>query len=857
MDCFFLCDENNGSAMPLGGKARALWNLGRAGFPVPRWLAVLPGAFTRSVQLDPAKLADADTAMTALSGITLAPELAEELVRMLGGVAPDGKLWAVRSSAADEDGGEHSFAGQLESYLEVPSDEVAMRVADVWRSGFSRRVFSYRRERGLPLPPPLPSVIVQAQIPADLAGVAFSADAVSGRRKVAVVAAVRGLGEQLVSGAVNADTFKINLAGQVIERALEDSKKPVLSDDQAVAIAGLARKAEAHFGRPQDIEWAMADGNLFMLQSRPITSLGQIADPDSTLLVWDNSNISESYCGVTTPLTYSFARYIYEEVYWQFCRLLGVPESRLEVNADLFGRMLGLIRGRIYYSMLDWYRALALLPGFAFNRQFMEQMMGVKESMPSELVRQFEEIGLGARLGDLLHLFSTVVGLVVASIRMPKVKRRFQARVQRALQPPSRPLESYRADELTAYYRDIERQLLTRWDAPMVNDFFAMVYFGVLRKLCASWLGTGGESLANDLVSGTGGMVSTEPARRVEEMAAIASSHPKLVETLTTAPPQEALAIALAHPQLGKSLAEYFELFGDRCMEELKLESPTLREEPEALLRSVGRLAGVRGGAPRTRYDARGAAEKRVQRALAGKILRRWFFTRILRKARQYVRDRENLRLDRTRLFARIREIFKALGAKFVADNVLERPRDIFFLTVQEALAFVEGTAVTTDLKALVALRCREFEAFRVGPPPADRFETRGVVYVGNPFQSSGKLACASGQTATGLACCPGIVRGPARVVRDPRGVTMTPGEILVAERTDPGWVMLFPSAAGLIVEHGSLLSHSAIVARELGLPAVVAVNGATEWLVTGDLVELDGATGLVRKLTTEQDDDQ
>jgi len=119
----------------------------------------------------------------------------------------------------------------------------------------------------------------------------------------------------------------------------------------------------------------MADGNLFMLQSRPITSLGQIADPDSTLLVWDNSNISESYCGVTTPLTYSFARYIYEEVYWQFCRLLGVPESRLEVNADLFGRMLGLIRGRIYYSMLDWYRALALLPGFAFNRQFMEQMM--------------------------------------------------------------------------------------------------------------------------------------------------------------------------------------------------------------------------------------------------------------------------------------------------------------------------------------------------------------------------------------------------------------------------------------------------------------------------------------------------
>lgn len=140
---------------------------------------------------------------------------------------------------------------------------------------------------------------------------------------------------------------------------------------------------------------------------------------------------------------------------------------------------------------------------------------------------------------------------------------------------------------------------------------------------------------------------------------------------------------------------------------------------------------------------------------------------------------------------------------------------------------------------------------------PADRIETRGTVYVGNPFNLPRRPAATAGVADTGadpelrrgLPCCPGVVRARVRVVLDPRGVTPTPGEILVAARTDPGWVMLFPAAVGLLVEHGSLLSHSAIVSRELGLPSIVAVPGLTAWLKTGDLVEMDGAAGTVRRL--------
>ncbi len=823
---FFLWTDPGGREAPLGGKARALWLLGQAGFAVPPWLAVLP---------------------VTGRAFDLPPETAIALLHTLQQVDAAVTLWAVRSSAADEDQAEYSFAGQLESFLNVPAADVPARVADVRRSGFSDRILAYRKEHGLTGDIPCPTVMVQAMVPADCAGVAFSADAVAGQWDTAVVAAVRGLGEALVSGRRNADTFKVDLEGRVGERRLSEPGGPVLSDREIADVAVLSRRAEAFFGRPQDIEWALAQGRLFLLQSRPITALDRVADSRATRRIWDNSNIAESYAGVTTPLTYSFARYIYEEVYWQFCRLLGVPEKKLEEHADIFGRMLGLVRGRIYYSMLDWYQALALLPGFTFNRQFMEQMMGVKEGLPEDLARRFEQASVRARLADLLHLFSTIIGLLAARRNLPKIKAAFQARLHAALQEPPVGFDRQRADELAAHYRDLERQLLTRWDAPMINDFMAMVYFGVLRSLCGKWLGA--ESLANDLVGGCGGMVSTEPARRVEELAALVRRQPGLAQVLCQGRPEAALAALQGDPERAELLRQYLDKFGDRCMEELKLESPTLREGPELLVRAIGRLAWHTKGQPRAPYNAREQAEQRVRAALAAHPVRSWIFHRVLARARGYVRDRENLRLDRTRLFARVRRVFTEIGRRLWALNRLEAPGDIFYLTVQEVLGYVEGTASCADLKGMVAVRQREFEQYRATPPPADRFETLGVVYVGNACQAAIQAPAAQGDYRTGTPCCPGVVRGRARVVITPQGAEMLPGEILVASRTDPGWVILFPAAAGLVVEHGSLLSHSAIVARELGLPAVVALAGATAWLQTGDWIELDGAAGTVRRL--------
>jgi len=238
-----------------------------------------------------------------------------------------------------------------------------------------------------------------------------------------------------------------------------------------------------------------------------------------------------------------------------------------------------------------------------------------------------------------------------------------------------------------------------------------------------------------------------------------------------------------------------------------------------------------------------------VRQALRGKPLRRVAFAWVLRHTRESVRWRENLRFERTRVFGRARQILLELGNRLTAIDCIDSPRDVFYLELDEVLGFVEARVTTVDLKGLVTLRKSEYARWRELPAPADRFETRGIIYRGHTFRVEQVASAPSGDSLKGLGCCPGIVRGPVRVVRDPRSAGVQHGEIIVAERTDPGWVMIFPAAAGLLVERGSLLSHSAIVARELGLPTIVSIPGVTAWLEDGDWVVMDGASGLVTKV--------
>lgn len=879
MTCIF----RRGAIHDLGGKAFALSRLELADLPIPAWFAVSPDAFARSLSSEQ-RLAissgDSERLRASLAQMQPSKDVADEIRRAVSELG--GMRFAVRSSAVDEDGAQDSFAGQLASYLFVEHNDVVRRVADVWRSGFTEQIMAYRAQRGLgSCPANAPAVLVQQMIDSESAGVAFSADPVSGRSGVSVVSAVFGLGTALVGGEAEADFYAVDRNGQVEKRTIAHKEirhtfsshkeegveavlvdeglrdRSVLTDEQASSVAALARRSASFFGQPQDIEWAFAGNHLYLLQSRPITTLRNLPDPDGVLNVWDNSNIIESYSGVTTPLTFSFARHVYEGVYRQFCRILRVPERKISANERTFARMLGLIQGRVYYNLLNWYRVLALLPGFTFNRSFMEQMMGVRESLPDEIATRLATASRKERLADVLNLATMLLALLKNFLFLETKIAEFRDRLNDALRDPSPQLADMRLDELTAHYAQLQEKLLSHWDAPLINDFFAMIFHGALRKLTLKWLNDKDGTLANDAIRGEGGIISAEPAARVRSLAAIASVDERFARSLRDDSLDDLLRSVSAHPEFRVAYEAYLADFGDRCMEELKLESETLHENPLVLLRSVGALASAPGardtaGPATPRKNVAQAAEAQMRSQLARSLFRRLFLLWILRNARKRIQQRENLRFERTRLFGRVRRVFRESGKRLEGAGVLTRADDIFYLQVDEILSYVNGTAVTADLGALATLRKNEFAQYLIAPAPADRFDTHGAVYRPQDYgrRNQDSASVPSSEEQSGIGCCPGVVRGVVKVVRDPRNAHLPAGHILVAEHTDPGWIMLFPSAIGLLVERGSLLSHSAIVARELGIPAVVSIRGLTNWLQDGDVVELDGARGTVRRIS-------
>ncbi|PJI93139.1 pyruvate,water dikinase [Yoonia maricola] len=732
--------------------------------------------------------------------------------------------YAVRSSGHAEDGVDHSHAGQFDTFLNVKAADVVDAAGKVWVSGFGETVTTYRAVKSGG-DAAAPAIVVQQMIDARVSGVAFSADPVSGRRDCVVISAVAGLGDALVSGEVDGQSW-------LVADTVTAPDDPILSDAEVQGIAALARKAEAVFGSPQDIEWAIDADGLHILQARPITTaLKALPAPDTALTIFDNSNIVESYPGMVSPLTYSFAVHVYDRVYQSFVRLLGGKEATIADNSAVFGNMLGRVDGRVYYNLVNWYRALALLPGFSLNRAHMETMMGVDTPMPAEVT---DTIGPPpakgfAKVTEYGRLAGVTARLIFETLRLPRTRRNFYARLNAALKSDL-DLQTAGPTALAAEYRRIESTLLERWDAPLVNDFLCMIAFGASRNLLQKWLGDDGLLLHNDVMIGQGDIVSAEPAHRIAKMG-------RIVAELDI--PQDQIG---THPALKDELSSYLAKFGDRCTEELKLESIPLTEDPTQLLAAIAASAG------RPPAEHMAASEPDWPTIFQGKLIKARVAKWIVTWAKARVRDRENLRFERTRLFGRARQVFLSMGREFAARDLMDRPRDVFHLTVPEVMGAIEGFGLSPNLRGLIAQRQAEDEASASRVDPPERIEVRGPAILPATTTHATVDMAETGDTRSATGCSAGQVTAKACVIRDPKTESLAPGDILVARHTDPGWIAVFSNASAIVVERGSLLSHSAIVARELGIPCVVGLKGATQWVEDGDVLHVDGAIGVVRK---------
>ena len=888
----FVIDSQSGSALcdsSVGGKGARLGALLGDGQPVPLFYCVTIQSFRRAIRSChsefeklTAHLGDAESdfecAEVAAAIRDLIAELAipaevEQAIRdMHRSVLAENVPCAVRSSISGEDGHRHSFAGMHDTFLDVRGlDAVIAAVRKVWISAWSDRGVFYRRQRNLSFAVIEPAVVVQRLVTPTSSGIIFTCDPATGSTSQIVISAVRGRGESLVGGETTGELYHVDKQTGV-GRTLQSRPELGLTEQQLQQLWHSATNIESYFGRPQDIEFCFdTDGKLSVLQARDVVDPAEYGPAAGNHLVWDNSNIIESYSGVTTPMTFSFIRRAYSIVYYCFAEVMGIAPEKVRANRNAFENMLGYFRGRVYYNLKNWYRLVQLFPGYRYNSRFMESMMGLREPLsaeaapdpPSRWRRWFVE------LPALLQLMARSAWNFG---RIEKIVGRFQENFNRHYGDWSRiDFRRLKPHELHELYIRMEDTLLWNWKAPIINDFYVMVNYGILKKLCESWCDDDSGTLQNGLVCGEKEIESAEPAKLLLELVAKVRNDPDLLELILGAPEHD-LPELVAHDarfiEFATAIARYLELYGLRSVHELKLEANSFRDQPHLLYRlirnSLTTTTQTTVDVEARQEQVRATAEKQAWEALRRSrswVPRRFIFARVLANARRGIRYRENMRLARTRIYGILRDMLRAMGEHFAREGILDDAADIFYLTIDEMWDFAKGTAVSTDLRALTTARKKEYERYRseLVPAPERRFDTYGMVYHRNmfrrsrPARSPDEITCSDERfTLKGMGCCPGVVEGPVAIMTDPTMADRPKGSILVAERTDPGWVPLFPTFSGILIERGSMLSHSAIVAREMGIPTIVGIAGLTALLETGQRVRMDGRTGTVEILPTD-----
>ncbi|MFB4297379.1 PEP/pyruvate-binding domain-containing protein [Actinomadura sp. NTSP31] len=880
----------------VGHKFARLETLRDAGFAVPEFFCVPVSEFDRALDglsggLPPRSAVPVAQwcafAAQALAAAVPDGDLAARLLAGFDGLVGEGGMVAVRAcvvpgpDGAGEDADGDPFAGLSDSFLYVRRGGLLEAVARCWASAFKAEAVRYREFRGIDPAGARVAVGVQRMVAGTRSFVAFTRDPRDGARRH-VIAAAHGIGEGVVQERADVDHFFVDPAtGRVDAEVVtkqrmvgppgegEDGPRvvpvpenlragPVLTNDQVRRVTGLAARVERLFGCPQDVEGAITpDGAVHLVQARPMAATADHAG--GPRVHWGNHNITESFPGVSGALTYSQARIFYQLAFTDLYRRMGVSARRLRANGHRLARMVGNLDGRVYYRLDDWQELHGQLPVFDLVRAGWEEGMGITGEVRAD--RRWPRARVAAALPALAW---RAAGHRRATVRF---LRWWDALMADVRGPAARPLDAYSPDELITLYRWVWGEVSVRWGVTLANGVYGLLLLRAGTALLRRWTGAGPELLAGLLCGGPENR-SLAAARAAIALAERAAEVPALKAALladdlggrTDEEHLRAVWDDVAAGRHGSFLAAsaraYLRRFGDRAVHDLKLDEPTPRQRPwttAAILRPLVRqgatVAANRVGEARAAADAR----RRLRESCPGPA-RRAVLRVLLRMMRWSVRAREDARFCRTQLFGLSREVMWRLGGELAAAGLLDDPLDVADLTVEEVVGAFDGTLPGGDLRGLAALRRAERVRNQAAPPPppllsapAARPAAAALPYA-RPLGPDGEAV--EDGTLRGLGSGGGTVRGRAKVVLDPR---VPPGDcagrILVARETDPGWLALMIAASGLVVERGTLLSHTAVTGRLLGVPTAVAVGGAVARIPDGAWIELDGRSGTVRIL--------
>lgn len=823
-------------------------------------------------------------------------------------VGPDG-MAAVRAcvvpnaDGTGEDGADDPFAGLSDSFLYVGRDDLLRRTAACWASAFNAGALAYRLHRGLDPRAARVAVGVQRMVLGTRSFVAFSKDPRDGRDRC-VIAAAYGIGEGVVQEKADVDHFFVDSATADVEARVVPKHRmvgldpaeprlgavaldvparlagqPVLDDEDARRIAALAADVEARLGGAQDIEGTIdEDGVVHLLQARPAmasepagptasaTTPTAIPDanatPDATDAAgsgvpWSNHNITESFPGVTCALTFSLAVRFYETAFRDTYRRMGVSAEELRRNGHHLKRMIGSVDGRVYCRLDAWYHLHGQVPGFDVIQGSWERAVGHRKSAHNAQVDEVREHAAARGL-------RSVPGLLVRIARHRGAVHAFRDWWERTAERYSDPaLDALSPDQLIATYRYVWAEVDERWGITLVNGFFLTAATGAAGALLRRWAPESGQELFNGLLCGGPENLSAKAVRSAIALAERVRSDDRLCEAVLDGDERQVWK-AVTSGDYGQDVADaaarHVHAYGDRGLHDLKLEVVTIRQEPWTLLRVLRpfiRQELTTTASLTEEHRIREEAEAELRRNGRGPV-RRGALAALFGALRRLMRFREDARFYRSQLIGFSRGVLLRLGAALADAGRLDAPSDVFDLTVEEVIGAFDGTLPGTDLRGLARVRGDDRRGMLERPGLPGRFDAPAGTPLANAVtelrRTGAERPDGGPSVLTGLASSSGRVRARAKVVLDPAVDPQTcEGRILIARETDPGWMFLMLAAKGLVVERGTILSHTAITGRVLGVPTVVAVEDATSLIPDGAWIEVDGRAGTVRLLGADE----
>ncbi|WP_405805662.1 rifamycin-inactivating phosphotransferase [Streptomyces sp. NBC_01187] len=866
----------------VGGKGAHLGGLSRIeGIHVPGGFCVTTDAFRRIMaeapsiddrldQLSRLNPDDREAVRTlsaeirrTIEGIAIPDDLAAAITRALGPLGEQA-AYAVRSSATAEDLPTASFAGQQDTYLNVVGPTAILQhVSRCWASLFTERAVTYRRRNGIGHRTVHMAVVVQQMAFPHAAGTLFTADPVTGNRKVATVDAGFGLGEALVSGLVNPDVFKVR-GGEVVAKAIaakqravhalpdggtrevaidsQRQEQPALTDAQAVRLVRLGRRIEAHFGRPQDIEWCLADEGFQIVQSRPITTLFPIPEAgDQENHVYLSVGHQQMMTDPMKPLGLSVWQLtamapMHEaggRLFVDVTRRLASPASRAAL-LDVIGRGDPLIRDALE-SVLDRDDFVPSLP----------------DAVPGPGGPPPGPGGLGGtpKAGGASAPVEADPAIVTELIERSQVSI---AALERDIRTKTGPALF---DFLLEAFEEHKRVLGDPLNLQAIMAGMEATWW--LNDKLMEWLGE--KNAADTLTLSAPGNVTSEMGLALLDVADVIRPRPEVVAFLQGVESGESgesgennafldeLAQLAGGTEARDAIEAYLGRYGMRCVGEIDITRPRWRERPTTLVRVI--LDNVRnfepGAAERRFEQGRQQARKKEQdvlarlRALPDGDRKADEAKRMIDRVRTFIGYREYPKYGIVSRYFVYKQALLEEAERLVRAGVLSEQEDSFYLTFQELHDVVRSNQVDGRL---IQRRKDAFRSYHALTPP------RVLTSDGEAVTGAYRRDDVPAGALIGLPVSAGTIEGRARVILDMAEADLEAGDILVTTFTDPSWSPLFVGIAGLVTEVGGLMTHGAVIAREYGLPAVVGVEGATRLIRDGQRIRVHGADGYVER---------